>query len=229
MSAEIGDAGGEIVVPVEARNIGRWIERLLGRPTSVQGADGLWHHRFAGTIRAALPPLTLTLTDIDQVPIVVPAAEVVRIGCEVARSGLINATITTAGTTAPAAGETPTPQPAAKVTRLAETFGTLDHGGNVIGRVVDASIAFSPDGKDATGRISIRLAGTAKAADAAGRGRLTLGWRHGDFSLGFEVDAVLTGPLGSFEDQGEIEASFEWRGEAVVATLVNDLAGRAEG
>lgn len=229
MSAEIGETGGEMVVPVDARNIGRWIERLLGRPTSAQGADGLWHHRFAGTGRAALPPLALTLSDVGQAPIVVPATEVVRIGCEVARSGLINATITTAGTPAAAAGETPTPQPAAKVTRLAETFGTLDRAGDIVGRVVDASIAFGPDGKDASGRVSIRLAGSSKATDAAGQGRLTLGWRHGDFSLGFEVDAALTGPLNSFEDQDEVEASFEWRGDTVVATLINDLAGRAEG
>jgi len=222
VSAGLGADGGEVVVPVDAVHVARWLRPLLGNPASEALGDGVWEHRFAASDAAPLEPLDLLLAERDRPDLVMASATVTRMALALAPNGLVNATVTVTGSSvAGSAGSAPAP--AGKTVRLSRTTGRWERAGMLIGTVVDASVAFGPGGADAGGRVAIRLLdGSAEAA--AGAGQLTLGWKEGGNALLFHADAELVATARSFSDEEGVEAIFTWRAPGLRATLLNDRA-----
>jgi hypothetical protein len=220
--AELGADGGEVVVPVDAVHVGRWLRQLLGTPDSEDRGSGRWAHLFPASNPAAADPLTLSLSGKDRPDVVMAPATVARMALALDPNGLVNATVTMAGSSATGAGNA-APAPAAKVVRLSRTVGRWVREGRVIGTVVDGSVSFGSAGADAGGRVTIRLA-DGVAEDPAGPGQLTLGWEEGADSLLFHADAELSAPSRAFSDDAGTEAVFAWHASALRATLVNGEA-----
>lgn len=222
VSAELGAEGGEVVVPVDAVHVARWLRPLLGRPDSEDLGGGRWAHRFAAADSAAAEPLALVLAEQDRPDVVMAPATVTRMALALAPNGLVNATIAVAGSSA--AGEVcSAPAPAGKAIRLSRTTGRWERGGALVGIVVDGSVAFGAAGADAEGRVTIRLAGEG-AEEAAGTGQLTIGWEEGGHALHVHADAELVATGRRFADEEGAEAIFTWRASRLRATLLNDRA-----
>jgi hypothetical protein len=220
VSAELGTEGGEMVVPVDAVHVARWLRHLLGRPESRDLGGGRWEHRFAASDAALPEPLALTLAERGRPDVMMAPATVMRMALALAPNGLVNATVAVTGSSSPG-GEGGAPAPAEKAIRLSRTTGRWERDGRVIGTVVDGAVAFGAAGTDASGRITIRLAdGGAEAA--AGAGRLTVGWEEGANALLFEADAELVATARAFSDDEGTDVVFTWRASGLRATLLND-------
>lgn len=221
MTLDMTETSAAAVVPVDARNIGRWIAQVLGAPVDSDIGNGLWQHRYAGH---ATQPFALAMRDSNGPSRSLDAVTVSSLRVEWARSGLINATIAVNGKTGATPPETPVPQAGHAVVRLVEPIGSFGHDGTVLARVVDSIIEVGEDAPKASGRVTLRVTGSYENEAALGTGALSFGWRAGDFSLIFEGTALLGAPENAFVDGGETEFSCSWACDRITATVVNDLA-----
>ena len=222
VGAELGADRGEVVVPVDAVHIARWLRQLLGDPASTERGGGRWKHLFATAKSAPVEALTLILAEQGRPDVVMAPATVTHMALALEPNGLVNATVAVAGSAA-ARGEGSAPAPAGKTVRLSRTTGRWERNGVLIGTVVDGSIAIGVAGADASGRVTIRLAGGGAEA-AAGMGQLAFGWEEGENALLFHADAELVATARSFADEDGMEATFTWRASALRVTLLNDRA-----
>lgn len=224
ITLDMTDSAAEAIVPLDARNIGRWIAQILGHAESRKAENGMWQHAYTGTV---VQPLTLTMRDAHGPTRVLNAATVGCLHIGWHRSGMVNATISAAGVqgTAPDDISASAPIPAPAIVRLAEPVGAFSRDGQSIGRVVDAIIEIGTDAPKASGRISLRVAGEFSKAGDLGMGDLSFGWRDdGDFSLMFACVARLGAPENMFTDKGETEFSCAWTTDSISALVVNDIA-----
>jgi len=222
VGAELGPAGGEVVVPVDAVHVARWLGQLLGTPDSADQGGGRWTHLFPASTPATPQPLTLTLSEKDRPDVVMAPATVARMALALDPNGLVNATVAVTGSSI-VGGGSGLPAPAAKVVRLSRTTGRWERDGKLIGIVVDGSVCFEGAGADAKGRVTIRLS-EGVTDNPAGPGRLTLGWEEGADSLLFHADAELSAQSRTFSDDAGTEAVFTWYAPMLRATLVNGEA-----
>lgn len=243
---------GNIVVPVDLRDIGVWLKGLFGPPTTTGTAPQLTHVFTSGA--TALPSLALEI-GMPEVPryFLDTGGLVDGIKFAWAASGKANATVSLIaqgeGHGASSSGGTPTGR---ALRRFQQAMGVIRKDGATLGNVTGGELTYAnglaavrtirDDGKidgcdlgvaACTGQISARFADTT-LLDAASAGTpvaLSLGWViDTDHSLLIDLPAVhlprakhpISGPAG-------IEARYAWQaakpatGAFVTVTLKNDV------
>jgi hypothetical protein len=251
---DVANNDGDIVVPVDVRNFGKWLKLFLGAPTTTGSGD--YTHEFASGI-SALPSMSIEIGAPE-----VPAFSVHRgvrgnqMRIAMSRSGLLNATLSliAIGETDPvnaSVGDlTPTEM---AVLRFPQATGYVKKDDTQLGSVVGADFTYSndlekvetiqPDGRieDSdpgqammSGSVTVRFKDTtlldAAVTDPPTPIELEFGWTTGDFSLLFNMPRVfLPKPKRPITGPKGIQAVFNWQasgalGNALTATLVNDIA-----
>ena len=242
---------GDIVVPMDLRNIGYWLKAVFGAPTTT--GVGPYTHEFTSGA-TSLPSLAVEvgLPEVPDYPLF-SGVRANSIAFNFARSGEAQATVSLIGQ-----GETAqtVSKDAAPVqdtyTRFSQFQGSIKKGGQLLGNVTSASLTYSnnlekvetirSDGKiDAvepgvaslSGNISVRYADTS-LMDAARTGTPI------DLEFAYTIDAdnqliiqchevYLPKPKRSISGPSGIEASYDYQGakDAVLGnmasvTLIND-------
>ncbi len=229
---------GDIIVPVDVRNFGRWLKLFFGNPLSAGTPEDGYTHTFKSGAQT-LPSISIEVGSPE-----VPAYSVNR-GCrgntmriQMARSGKLNATLglicigETDPANASAGGPNPTTLP---TTRFPNATGSVKRNGQLLGSVVGASFTFSnqlekvetiqPDGRieDSdpgmammTGDLTIKFA-TRDLLLAASTSpptpmEISFGWTVGNFTLLFTLPRVfLPKPKRPISGPGGIQAQFNFQ------------------
>lgn len=243
---------GDIVIPIDLRNIGMWLKALLGSPVSL--GDTAHTHTFVSG-NSGLPSLSLE-TGLPDIPAYFLASGVMANSLQVkfARSGAADATL---GLIAQgevkrtaSADVTPTTLP---ITRFNQFQGSIKKNGQALGNVVAAQLTYSnnlarietirSDGKiegadptvaSLTGNLEVRFADTELIDAATNNTPLEL-----TFSYVIDVTKSLTfiahevylpKPKLSISGPGGIQATFDWQaakntaaGHMLTVQLVNDV------
>lgn len=243
---------GDIVIPIDLRNIGMWLKALLGNPVSV--GDTAHTHTFVSG-NSGLPSLSLE-TGLPDIPAYFLASGVMANSLQVkfTRSGAADATLgliaqgevkRTASTDA-----TPTTLP---ITRFNQFQGSIKKNGQALGNVVAAQLTYSnnlarietirSDGKiegadptvaSLTGNLEVRFADTELIDAATNNTPLELTFSYvidATKSLTFIAHEVyLPKPKLSISGPGGIQATFDWQaakntaaGHMLTVQLVNDV------
>lgn len=213
---DVATNDGDFVVPVDVRNIGRWLKLAFGAPVDAPGQNGEEVHTFTSGA-AVLPSMAIEVGAPE-----VPAFSTHR-GCRLnqlkitqARSGLLNATCSMI-----AIGETPIAGVSAAnpgavaafpVTRFPNATGYVMKDGAQLGSVVGSDITVSnnlekvetiqPDGRiedsdpgmvDVSGSVTVRFKDIVlyQAATAGTPIELDLGWATGPHGLVFKMPRVF--------------------------------------
>ncbi|MEI8397140.1 MAG: phage tail tube protein [Rhodospirillaceae bacterium] len=249
-------AQGNVVVPVDLRDIGLWLKGLFGLPTTTGTAPAFSHVFTSGA--TALPSLALEV-GMPDVP-----RYFLNTGCMVdsikfpwATSGKANATVAVIAqgeaNAATTGGGTPTSR---VLRRFQQSMGVVRKDGVALGNVTGGELTYAnklsavrtirDDGKidgcdlgvaACTGQISVRFADTV-LLDAASSGTpvtLSLGWIiDTDKSLMIDLPAVyLPKAKNPISGPGGIEAKYNWQaakpasGAFVTVTLKNDIESYA--
>ncbi len=243
---------GDIVVPLDVKNIGLWLRALLGSAT-VAGSGSVTHTFASG--KPALASLTLE-TGLAELPAYFVASGVMANSLQLgfARSGAANATVGLI-----AQGEirhtqtrdaTPTTR---ELLRFNQFQGSIKKDGQPLGNVVSAQLTYSnnlerietirSDGRiegadptvaSLTGNLEVRFADTLLIDAATNNTPLEL-------SFGYEIDAersirftahevYLPKPKLSISGPGGIQATFDWQaaknaavGRMFTVELTNDV------
>ncbi len=251
---DVATNDGDIVVPVDVRNFGRWLRLFFGDPATTGSAGDGYSHVFASGA-LVLPSMSIEIGAPE-----IPAFSVHRgargnqLRIAQARSGLLNATcsLICIGETSPAATSAGPANPASlPVTRFPQATGFVRRDGEALGSVVGSDFTFSnnlekvetiqQDGRieDSdpgmammTGSVTVRFKDTV-LLDAASDGDpidLSFGWQLGDYGLIFATPRVfLPSPKRPVTGPNGIQAQFNFQasgagGHAVTATLTNDVA-----
>jgi hypothetical protein len=244
---------GDLVVPVDVRNFGRWLKLFFGDPATTTISGGKSHAFTSGADQ--LPSMAIEIGAPE-----IPSYSVHRgvrgntLRISLSRSGLLNATLglIAIGETEPsntsAAGADATA--ALDVRRFPQAAGYVRKDGAVLGSVVSADLTFSnqlekvetiqPDGRieDSdpgmvmmSGTVAVRFRDTAllTAATSGTPIALNFGWTAGAFGLDFALPRVfLPRAKRPISGPGGILATFNWQASgaeaaSVVATLLNDV------
>ena len=243
---------GDIVIPIDLRNIGMWLKALLGSATTT-GTGTLTHTFISG--KSSLPSLSLE-TGLPDIPAWFVASGVMVNSLQVgfARSGAANATVglIAQGEVKQAAtiDSTPTTR---DILRFNQFQGSIKKGGTALGNVVSAQLTYSnnlerietirSDGKidgadptvaSLTGNLEVRFADTQLIDAATNNTPLEL-------TFAYTIDATkrltfiahevyLPKPKVSISGPGGIQATFEWQAAKNVAAnkmltveLLNDV------
>lgn len=212
---DVATDDGDIVVPVDVRNFGRWLKLFFGAPVTTGDAEDGYAHIFTSGA-AALPSMSIEVGSPE-----VPAFTVNRgargnqLRISMARSGLLNATcsLICIGETDPVNASVGPVGPAAlAVTRFAQATGFVNKDGAALGSVVAADLTYSnnlekvetiqADGRiedsdpgmaQISGSITVKFANTAllAAATAGLPIDVEFGWTKGEFSLVFRVERLF--------------------------------------
>lgn len=243
---------GDIVIPIDLRNIGMWLKALLGSPVSL--GDTAHTHTFVSG-NSVLPSLSLE-TGLPDIPAYFLASGVMANSLQVkfARSGAADATF---GLIAQgevkrtgSADATPTTLP---ITRFNQFQGSIKKNGQALGNVVAAQLTYSnnlarietirSDGKiegadptvaSLTGNLEVRFADTELIDAATNNTPLELTFSYvidATKSLTFIAHEVyLPKPKLSISGPGGIQATFDWQaakntaaGHMLTVQLVNDV------
>jgi len=243
---------GDIVVPIDVRNIGMWLKALLGSATTT-GTGTLTHTFISG--KSSLPSISLE-TGLPDIPAWFVASGVMVNSLQVgfARSGAANATVglIAQGETKQAVSLDTTPT-TRDILRFNQFQGSIKKGGTALGNVVSAQLTYSnnlerietirSDGKidgadptvaSLTGNLEVRFADTQLIDAATNNTPLEL-------TFAYTIDATkrltfiahevyLPKPKLSISGPGGIQATFEWQAAKNLAAnkmltveLLNDV------
>jgi hypothetical protein len=213
---DVATDDGDIVVPVDVRNIGQWLRLFFGDPATT-GADDAFTHVFkSGAL--VLPSMSIEIGAPE-----VPAYSVHRgargnqLRITQARSGLLNATcsLICIGETATVGATVGAVAPSLLPTlRFPNAVGYVRKDGQLLGSVVGADFTYSnnlekvetiqPDGRiedsdpgmaQMSGSVNVRFKDRvlldAATAQPPTPMELAFGWNFGAFSLVFNVGRVF--------------------------------------
>lgn len=249
---DVATNDGDIVVPVDVRNFGRWLKLFLGDPTTT-GSAGAFTHAFKSGA-PALPSLALEVGAPE-----VPAFSTHRgargnqLRISMSRSGLLNATcsLVCIGETDPVAASIGAASPSVlALTRFAQATGYVRKDGADLGSVVSADFTFSnnlekvetiqgdgriedsdPGMAQMSGSITVRYKDNtllnAATASPPQPVELAFGWTSGPHSLIFLVGRVfLPKPKRPIAGPNGIQAQYNWQAAKAAsgAALVVTLA-----
>jgi hypothetical protein len=249
---DVINVDGDIVVPVDLRNMGHWLKAVFGAPTTT-GAGPYSHEFKSGGLSLPSLAVELGLPEIPDFPLFA-GVRANSLALNFARSGEAQATIGLIGQgeTAQTATIASTPQEV-DYTRFSQFQGSVKQGGQALGNVSSAAFNYTNnlerietirndgkiDGVDPgvaalSGNISVRYADTT-LMDAARSGTpidLELAYTiDTDHQLVIECHEVyLPKPKRSISGPGGIEASYDYQGakdallgNMVTITLINDV------
>jgi len=243
---------GDIVIPIDLRNIGMWLKALLGSPVSL--GDTAHTHTFVSG-NSGLPSLSLE-TGLPDIPAYFLASGVMANSLQVkfARSGAADATLglIAQGEVKRTASADVTPS-TLPITRFNQFQGSIKKNGQALGNVVAAQLTYSnnlarietirSDGKiegadptvaSLTGNLEVRFADTELIDAATNNTPLELTFSYvidATKSLTFIAHEVyLPKPKLSISGPGGIQATFDWQaakntaaGHMLTVQLVNDV------
>ena len=247
------DVTGNIVVPLDVRNIGLWLKHLLGAPVTT-GAGPYTHTFTSGA--ASLPSLALELSLSETTTFLKHAGiyvNTLEIGFDASGSALPQASLGLLGQSEAKAGTTSAGTPTAlSYTPFSQFQGSIKREGSVLGNITAASLSYSngaeafrvlgsgqnAGGADlgmpaATGNLTARFDSTTLYDDAVAGTALTLDFIYqisASASLTLTVgDAILSKAPLSVSGPGGITAQMDFRGfnaatHMLTAVLVNDVA-----
>ncbi|PTQ59744.1 hypothetical protein C8J26_2596 [Sphingomonas aurantiaca] len=235
---DVATNDGDVVVPVDVRNFGRWLRLFFGDPTT-SGASGAFTHVFKSGARD-LPSMSIEIGAPE-----VPAFSVNRgargnqLRISQSRSGLLNATcsLICIGETTPTTATVGATTPASlATTRFPQAVGYVRKDGQLLGSVVGADFTYSnnlekvetiqPDGRiedsdpgmaQMSGSVNVRFKDRvlldAATATPPTPMELSFGWNFGTFSLIFVVGRVFM-PQAKKPVTGPngIMQAFNWQG-----------------
>lgn len=212
---DVATNDGDIVVPVDVRNIGNWLKLAFGAPTTT--GSGPYTHVFKSGA-AALEAMSIEVGS-PEVPSfsVNRGARLNQLRIALSRSGLLNATCSlvcigeSAPTTSTVGAANPTTMP---VVRFPQAVGSVKKDGVLLGSVVGADFTFSnnlekvetiqPDGRiedsdpgmaSMSGSVTVKFKDTVLQAAATASPptpmELAFGWTTGAHSLTFLVGRVF--------------------------------------
>lgn len=236
---DVATNDGDIVVPVDLRNFGRWLRLAFGDP-AVTGSGPYTHVFKSGA--AQIPSMAIEVGS-PEVPAfsVHRGARLNQLRITMSRSGLLNATcsLICIGETPPVAASVGAVSPTAlAATRFPQAVGYVKKDGVVLGSVVGADFTYSnnlekvetiqPDGRiedsdpgmaQMTGSVTVKfkdnvLLGAATASPPTPM-ELVFGWETGPHKLLFTVGRVFM-PLAKRSVPGPagIQAQFNWQSSA---------------
>lgn len=249
---DVINVDGDVVVPIDLRNIGLWLKAMFGAPTTT-GDDPYTHEFKSGAVTLPSISVEVGLPEIPDFPLFT-GVRANSIAFNFARSGEAQITVGLIGQ-----GETPQTvtrdaNPSqADYTRFSQFQGSVKQGGQVLGNVTSAALTYSnnlerietirDDGKidgvdpgvaSLSGNITVRYADTT-LMDAARTGTPI------DLELSYIIDAnrqlviechevYLPKPKRSISGPNGIEASYDYQGaknavlgNMVTITLINDV------
>jgi hypothetical protein len=250
---DVINVDGDVVVPMDLRNIGNWLKAVFGAPTTT-GTDPYTHVFASGKTTLPSLALELGLPEIPDFPLFT-GVRANSIAFNFQRSGEAQATINLIGQGETAQTITKDNAPDELVyTRISQFQGSVKKGGVLLGNVTSASVTYNNnlervetirsdgklDGVDPgvaalTGSLAVRYADTA-LMDAARAGTPI------DLELSYVIDAdnklvitchevYLPKPKRSVSGPGGVEASYDFQGardatigNMVEVTLINDEA-----
>jgi hypothetical protein len=234
---DVATNDGDIVVPVDVRNFGRWLKLFFGAPTST-GSSAPYTHVFKSGA-ADLPSMSIEVGSPE-----VPAfstnfgARGNQLRISLSRSGLLNATcsLVCIGETDPVNATVGASSPVElAVTRFPQAVGSVKKDGVELGSVVGADFTFSnnlekvetikADGRieDAdpgmaqmSGTVTVRFKDktllNAATTNPPTPVELAFGWQVGTHSLVFLVGRVfLPKPKRPITGPGGVQATFNWQ------------------
>ena len=249
---DVINVDGDIVAPVDVRNIGYWLKALLGAPTT--SGKGPYAHAFAsGGVNLPSLSLELGLPDVPDYSLF-SGVRANSMAFNFRRSGEAQVTIGLMGQGETAAKSTRDDKPRkASYGRFSQFQGSIKRAGSPLANVTEASIAYAnnlerietirDDGKvegidpgmsALTGSISARYGDNA-LMDLARAGTPI------DIELAYVIDAdrklqitvrevYLPKPKRSVSGPGGIEASYDFQGakdaasgKMLTVTLTNDV------
>ncbi len=251
--ADVATNVGDMVVPVDVRNFGRWLKLAFGAPVESAGAGGEEVHTFTSGA-AALPSMSIEI-GAPEVPAysVNYGARLNQIKIGLTRSGLLNATcsLIAIGETAPVGATIMAAPTSLPVLRFAQATGSITKDGAALASVVAADLSFSnnldpvetikADGRIedsdpgmvmASGSLTVRFRDTVlmAAASAGAPCALSFGWTNGPHSLLFSLPRVFLPPAKRpIQGPKGITAQFNWQASgalaaSMTAVLTNDVA-----
>ena len=230
---------GDIVIPIDLRNIGMWLKALLGSPVSL--GDTAHTHTFVSG-NSALPSLSLE-TGLPDIPAYFLASGVMANSLQVkfARSGAADATLglIAQGEVKRTASADVTPS-TLPITRFNQFQGSIKKNGQALGNVVAAQLTYSNNlaridtVASLTGNLEVRFADTELIDAATNNTPLELTFSYvidATKSLTFIAHEVyLPKPKLSISGPGGIQATFDWQaakntaaGHMLTVQLVNDV------
>lgn len=237
---DVATNDGDVVVPVDVRNFGRWLRLCFGDP-AVTGSGPYTHVFKSGA--AQLPSMAIEIGS-PEVPAfsVNRGARLNQLRVTLSRSGLLNATcsLVCIGETTPVGASVGAAAPTAlAVTRFPQAVGYVKKDGVVLGSVVGADFTFSnnlekvetiqPDGRiedsdpgmaQMTGSVTVKFKDqtllNAATASPPTPMELVFGWETGSHKLMFTVGRVFM-PLAKRPVTGpnSIQAQFNWQSSAL--------------
>ena len=253
---DVINVDGDIVVPMDLRHIGLWLQALLGDSTT--SGTGPYAHEFTSG-KTTLPSMTLEM-GLPEVPeyLRFSGVRANTLALNFQRSGEAQATLGLMGQSETVAATSIDSAPAElSYSRFSQFQGSVTRGGQPLADVTSASITYSnnlerietirDDGKieaidpgmgSLTGSISVRY-GNSELMELARSGTPI------DLELAYTIDAdkqvritahkvYLPKPKRSISGPGGIEASYDFQGardqtlgRMLTITLVNDLEGWA--
>ncbi len=252
-SRDVIDVDGDIVVPVDLRNIGQWLKALLGAPVTT-GTGPFTHTYVSGA--PALPSLAIEV-GFPEVPafLTMTGCLLDRMALSFQRAGHANATLGLIGQKETRAGTTGGGTPTERVlTRFNQFQGSIRKDAAALANVTEATLDFAnglervpairadglieavePSICKLAGRIVTRFADTTLLAAAEAGTAMEL-------ELAYAIDAsnkltltahevLLPKPKTTVEGPGGVEATFDWQGakdpglaKMLTVALVNDVA-----
>ncbi len=235
--ADVATNTGDVVVPVDVRNIGRWLKLAFGAPTTVavEGGETEFTHTFTSGA-PALPSMSIEIGAPE-----VPAfstnygARLNQLKISLTRSGLLNATCSLI-----AIGETPTTAATIMaaptnlaIIRFAQATGSIMKDGAALASVVAADLTYSntletvetikADGRiedsdpgvvAPSGSLTVRFRDTVllAAAQSGEPCALSFGWVNGPHSLIFNLPRVFLPPAKRpITGPKGIQTEFNWQ------------------
>lgn len=254
-SRDVVNNEGDVVVPVDLRNIGHWLKLLMGSPTSVDDSGVVTHTFVSGALTLPSMAIEIGMPEVPSYGMNVGVrANSMKI--QLQRSGLLNATMSLiaqgeAKTTSSGAGSPTT----AEIDRFSQFMGDIKRNDVALGHIVSAELTYSnnldkvevirPDGRieDAdpsmvavSGNINVRFADTVllNQATSGEPCELSFGWQiDADNALLFTVHSVfLPKAKTPIQGPGGIQAAFAWQaakdptvGKTCTVELINDVTG----
>jgi len=251
---DVVDVEGDIVIPVDVRNIGQWLRALLDAPTTVGAVAPFTHTYVSGKI--TLPSLALEVGYAE-----VPAFNMLT-GCRIdamtlrfERSGNADATVTVIGQKETRAGATAGGTPTKRTfTRFNQFQGSIKKDAVAIANITEATLeyrngsekvpairsdglieAVEPTMSRLTGRLVTRFADTTllAAAEAGTPMELELAYTiDANNKLTFTAhEVLLPKPKIAISGPGGIEVAFDWQGakdpalaKMLTVVLINDVS-----
>lgn len=229
---------GDLVIPLDLRNLGFWLRGLFGAPATTDNMDGTYDHVF--TSGGELPSLALDLGHTALTTpqfLLYPGAKLGGLTFDVARTGRVNATVPVIaqGETKGAAAADAAPL-AMDLQMFHAKGGSIKVDGSQLGNVTGGRFGYSNnleavetiradgliDGVDETeataeGGVDVRLSTDATLSDAIDAETpvaLEFGYAipATDFALTFALPRVfLPKKKGEIPGPGGIQASYDWR------------------